>query len=78
MAKNETKPIEEFSYEEAYTELEKIVTKLEAGEQPLEEAVALFERGQKLTRHCAGLLDKAELKIQQLSGEKLEPFQESE
>lgn len=76
MAKTETKPIEKMSYEEAYADLEAIVTALESGEQPLEDALALFERGQLLTRHCAELLDKAELKVQKLSGETLEPFQE--
>jgi exodeoxyribonuclease VII small subunit len=68
----------ELSYEAAYTELEKIVSALESGEQPLEEALALFERGQMLTRHCSDLLAKAELKVQKLSGETLEPFREGE
>jgi exodeoxyribonuclease VII small subunit len=78
MSKTETKPIEKLTYEEAYAELEGIVSVLESGEQPLDAALALFERGQLLTRHCAALLDKAELKVQKLSGEILEPFQEGE
>jgi exodeoxyribonuclease VII small subunit len=78
MSKTETKPIEELTYEEAFSELEKIVTALEAGEQPLEEALTLFERGQKLTSHCAQLLAKAELKIQELSGETLDLYKEGE
>lgn len=78
MSKTETKSIEKLTYEEAYTELEGIVSALESGEQALEEALALFERGQLLTRHCAELLDKAELKVQKLSGDTLEPFQEAE
>jgi len=78
MSKTETKPIEELTYEEAFSELEKIVTALEAGEQPLEEALTLFERGQKLTSHCAKLLAKAELKIQELSGETLDLYKEGE
>jgi exodeoxyribonuclease VII small subunit len=78
MAKSENTPIEKLDYEEAYAELEKIVSALESGEQPLEEALSLFERGQMLTRHCAELLDKAELKVQELSGETLKPFQEGE
>ena len=40
--------------------------------------MTLFERGQGLTRRCAELLEKAELKIQKLSGESLEPFEEKE
>jgi exodeoxyribonuclease VII small subunit len=78
MAKTETKPIEKLNYEQAYAELEAVVSALETGEQSLDEALALFERGQGLTRHCAELLDKAELKVQKLSGETLEPFEGKE
>ena len=78
MAKTETKPIEKLNYEQAYAELEAVVSALETGEQSLDEALALFERGQGLTKHCAELLDKAELKVQKLSGETLEPFEEKE
>lgn len=66
---------EEMSYEEALSELERIVGTLESEERPLEEALALYERGQSLARYCADLLDKAELKVQQLSGEELKEFQ---
>jgi exodeoxyribonuclease VII small subunit len=78
MAKTETKPINKLTYEQAYAELEAVVSALETGEQSLDEAMALFERGQGLTRHCAELLDKAELKIRSLSGESLESFEEKE
>jgi exodeoxyribonuclease VII small subunit len=78
MAKTEPKPIEKLTYEEAYVELDTIVTALESGEQSLDEALTLFERGQGLTRRCAELLDKAELKVSKLSGETLEPFEEQE
>jgi exodeoxyribonuclease VII small subunit len=78
MAKTEQRPIETLTYEEAYTELEAVVAALESGEQPLETALALFERGQLLTKRCAELLDKAELKVRQLSGETLESFEASE
>jgi len=78
MSKTVKKPIEELAYEEAYSELEGIVTALEAGDQVLDEALALFERSQLLSKHCAALLARAELKVQELSGETLEPFQESE
>ena len=78
MAKTETKTIEKLTYEQAFAELEAVVGALETGEQSLDEALALFERGQGLIRHCAELLDKAELKVQKLSGETLEPFEEKE
>ncbi len=61
--------IEELTYEQAFDELERIVTSLETSQQSLEEIMGMFERGQALTRHCANLLDKAELKIRQLTGE---------
>ncbi len=78
MARSETRPIEKLTYEEAFAELEEIVASLESGEQPLEEALSLFERGQKLSKHCTELLAKAELKVQELSRESLVPFQEGE
>jgi exodeoxyribonuclease VII small subunit len=67
-------PIENLSYEQALLELEGIVAALESEESSLEEALALYERGQALVHFCTGLLDKAELKVQQLSGKELEDF----
>ena len=64
-------PVEEMTYEQAFTELEKIVSALEVEEQSLDNALAQFERGQALARHCLTLLDKAELKVQQLTGDEL-------
>jgi exodeoxyribonuclease VII small subunit len=78
MAKNEIKPIENLNYEEAFAELEKIVAMLESGEKPLEESMRLFERGQALSKRCADLLDKAELKVKELAGEELTDFEENE
>ncbi len=78
MAKTEPKAVEKLSYEEASEELEKIVRALEEGEQSLDEALALFERGQRLTKRCLELLDEAELKVNKLSGENLVPFEEEE
>jgi len=69
--------IEELSYEQALAELEKIVAALEAnkpgdsGYLSLDEALSLYERGQALSRHCVDLLDKAELRVRQLSGDTL-------
>jgi exodeoxyribonuclease VII small subunit len=71
-AKTKTKPshplVDELSYEQALAELETIVNSLEANKLSLEESLALFERGQVLTKHCIELLDKAELRVKQLSG----------
>ena len=63
--------INELSFEAAFAELETIVARLESGELPLDESVALFERGRKLSEHCQALLDKAELRVKQLAGEEL-------
>lgn len=59
-------PVEIMTYEAAFQELEKIVAALESSEPSLEEALALFERGQLLARRCSDLLDQAELKVQVL------------
>ena len=72
--KIEKKPVDELTYEQAFSELETIVAVLESDEHPLEDALSLFERGQALANHCADLLDKAELKVQQLSGGELLDF----
>jgi exodeoxyribonuclease VII small subunit len=71
MVKSEPKSVETLAYEEAFAELGKIVALLESGERLLDESMTLFERGQLLARHCAELLDKAELKVQALVGESL-------
>jgi exodeoxyribonuclease VII small subunit len=68
-------PTDELSYEEAFNQLDAIVTALEGGELPLETAMDLFERGQNLIRRCADLLDKADLRVRQLSGEDLVDFE---
>lgn len=75
-AKKSEKPVEELSYEEAMAELESIVDSLEDGQSPLEDAMKLFERGQALVTHCGVLLESAQLKVQKLSGESLEGFEE--
>jgi len=56
----------EVSFEDARGELEQIVTKLESGQASLEEAVALWERGELLYRTCLGKLDAAQGKIEEL------------
>ncbi len=69
--KLELKDVDKLTYEEAYRELIALVEALESDEHPLDETMVLFERGQALTHRCGTLLDKAELKIQQLSGDTL-------
>jgi len=55
------------SFEGALAELEGIVDRLEAGGVPLEEMLALFERGQGLVSFCNQALDQAELQVERLS-----------
>jgi exodeoxyribonuclease VII small subunit len=70
------KPVEELTFEEAFTELEETVRKLEAGGLTLEESLALYERGQALAARCNAQLDAAQLRIVQLTpdGEEI-PFE---
>jgi exodeoxyribonuclease VII small subunit len=55
------------TFESAQRELEQIVQRLESGETALDEAIALWERGEELYRFCRGKLDAAEGKIEQLA-----------
>ena len=59
--------IDSLSFEDAMQELEALVQRLETGDLALEESLALFERGQRLAARCADLLERAELRISQLS-----------
>ena len=56
-------------FETAFRSLEENVALLENEELPLEKALEVYERGQLLARHCADLLEAAELKVRQLSEE---------
>jgi exodeoxyribonuclease VII small subunit len=76
-SKKTEKPVEELTYEGALAELEEIVAALEGEQNQLEESIKLFERGQALAAHCGVLLEAAELKVKQLSGDEVIPFEES-
>ncbi|MDP3961244.1 MAG: exodeoxyribonuclease VII small subunit [Rhodobacteraceae bacterium CG2_30_10_405] len=52
------------SFEEAMAALEQVVSALEKGEVPLEQSIALYERGAALKAHCAGKLKDAEEKVE--------------
>jgi len=54
------------SFEQALAGLTELVEKLESGELPLEESVAAFEDGVKLSRRCEALLDQADQRLQVL------------
>ncbi len=77
-SKKVEKAVEELTYEEALAELEEIVSALEGdtAQNPLEEAIKLFERGQALAARCGVLLEAAELKVRQVAGDEIIPFEE--
>ena len=72
--------MEALSFEEALTQLEAAVAALQSGQLPLERALQYYEKGMKLAQHCNELLQKAELRVQQLTvngagAPVVEPFQ---
>jgi exodeoxyribonuclease VII small subunit len=58
--------METLSFEEAFAQLEAAVAALQDGQMPLERALHYYEEGMKLAQHCSDLLEKAELRVQQL------------
>lgn len=59
--------IDTLSFEEAYAQLEADVNALRDGQMPLERALHYYEEGMKLAQYCNELLQKAELRVRQLS-----------
>jgi len=57
----------EQTFEAAQRELEGIVQRLEGGDAALDEAIALWERGEELYRFCVARLDTAQGKIEELA-----------
>lgn len=83
MARKKETDEKTITFETAVSELETIVQTLEKGDLPLEEAVALFEKGVRLSRICSGKLGLAQEKVRKLlveqEGELLTlPFAETE
>ena len=68
------------SFESAMEQLETLVSRMESGDLSLEESLKAFEKGVHLTRFCQDQLQKAELKVQELSskGDFIEIDQENE
>jgi exodeoxyribonuclease VII small subunit len=53
-------------FEKSLAELEALVERLESGELSLDESLRQFKRGVELTRHCQGVLDKAQQTVEKL------------
>jgi exodeoxyribonuclease VII small subunit len=62
-----TQAVDALTFEQAFKELEDIVRQLEDGQLPLDDSLALYERGQALAARCGKLLDTADLKIETLA-----------
>ena len=60
-------PAIELSFEDALAELEQIVKTLEQGSAPLDESIALYQRGDRLKRHCETRLKAAQARIEQIA-----------
>ncbi|MCW5715984.1 MAG: exodeoxyribonuclease VII small subunit [Bauldia sp.] len=58
--------IETLTFEKALAELEQIVGRLERGDVPLAESIAIYERGEALKQHCETLLREAEVRVEKI------------
>ena len=67
MADTNHADVSKLSFEKAIEELESIVKRLEEGKVPLEESVAIYERGEALKRRCEDLLRAAEARVEKIS-----------
>lgn len=61
------KAVDDMSFEEAMMALEAVVSKLERGDVPLDQSIALYERGAALKSHCEKRLTAAEEKVSQIT-----------
>ena len=59
--------IEGLSFEAALAELEQIVRSLEQGAEPLDKSIELYQRGDRLKRHCEARLKAAQARIDQIT-----------
>ena len=59
--------VAKMTFEEAMAELEAVVARLDSGEAPLDESIALYERGAKLKGHCDRKLREAEEKVEAIA-----------
>ncbi len=67
MAETAHTDVKTLSFEKALAELESIVQRLEKGDVPLEESVAIYERGEVLKRRCEELLRQAEARVEKIT-----------
>ena len=81
-SKGRAGPVEDAPFEEVMDRLQAVVEQLEEGDLPLEESLAMFEEGVRLSRAGAKRLDEAERRVEELlaAGDELQtsPLEESE
>lgn len=65
--KKEKDDISKLSFEQAIKELGGIVQKIEQGQIPLQDSLTQYERGMVLIKHCRGILEKAEKRIEKVT-----------
>lgn len=64
---NDTKSIENMSFEDALEELTNLVRQLDSDQANLTEAIGSFERGVELKNHCEKKLKEAKLKVEKIA-----------
>ena len=74
MAKKSASEQTSASFEDAMTELEQLVGRMEAGELPLEASVAAYKRGSELVKFCAAQLERVERQVKVLEDDMLKPL----
>lgn len=64
------KPVESLNFEQAITELEAVVKRLESGDLPLADSLAAYQLGAALMRHAQAMLDhvQSEIDVMDASG----------
>jgi exodeoxyribonuclease VII small subunit len=67
MADNTYADVKKLPFERAIEELEGIIKRLEEGKVPLEESVAIYERGEALKQRCEDLLRAAEARVEKMT-----------
>lgn len=67
MPESNNTDVKKMTFERAIEELESIVRRLEEGKVPLEESVAIYERGETLKKRCEELLRQAEARVEKIT-----------
>ena len=67
MAGKQKSDISKLNFEQSIKELTSIVQKIEQGQIPLQDSLEQYEKGMELIKHCRGILQKAEERIEKIS-----------